>query len=107
MGIQKSLSKCHSGLGLFLLASVAEAATTNPGGSGYLDTIAGNFSSATTGWMTTAQGYAKHIFASLAVLDLAWWGIKNVLKKNDLADFIGGATLMVILALASTPNDER
>jgi type IV secretion system protein TrbL len=45
--------------------------------------------------MTTAQGYAKHIFASLAVLDLGWWGIKNVLKKNDLTDFIGGATLKI------------
>ncbi|WP_031595314.1 P-type conjugative transfer protein TrbL [Ferrovum myxofaciens] len=83
------------GLGLFLLATASQAATTNPGGSGYLDTIAGNFQSATTGWMTTAQGYALHIFASLAVLDLAWWGIKNILKKNDLADFIGGATLKI------------
>ncbi len=82
-------------IGLLLLAGVANAGTTNPGGSGYLDTIAGNFSSATSGWMATAQGYAKHIFASLAVLDLGWWGIKNVLKKNDLADFIGGATLKI------------
>ena len=84
-----------SGFCLLLLAFAADAATSNPCGSGYLDTIANNFQSATAGWMTTAQGYAKHIFASLAVLDLAWWGIKNVLKKNDLADFIGGATLKI------------
>ncbi len=83
------------GFWLFLLANVAQAATTNPGAAGYLDTVAGNFQSATAGWMTTAQGYALHIFGMLAVLDLAWWGIKNVLKKNDLADFIGGATLKI------------
>ena len=82
------------GIAIFALAASAHAAT-NPGGSGFLDAITASFQSATTGWMTTAQGYAKHIFASLAVLDLAWWGIKNVLKKNDLADFIGGATLKI------------
>ena len=80
---------------MLLLASVAQAATQNPGGSGFMDTIAGQYKSATIGWMTTAQGYAEHIFASLAVLDLAWWGIKNVLKKNDLTDFITGATLKI------------
>lgn len=84
-----------AGCGLFLLAFAAQAATTDPGGSGYLDSVTNNFQAATTGWMTTAQGYAKHIFASLAALDIGWWGIKNVLKKNDLADFIGGATLKI------------
>ena len=83
------------GVLILALATSAHAAPLNPGGSGYLDAITNNFQAATTGWMTTAQGYAKHIFASLAVLDLAWWGIKNVLKKNDLADFIGGATLKI------------
>ena len=95
MPAQKGMSAGILCIGLLLLAGVAHAATTNPGGSGYLDTIANNFQSATAGWMTTAQGYAQHIFASLAVLDLGWWGIKNVLKKNDLADFIGGATLKI------------
>ncbi len=83
------------GLMLLALSFSAHAAVANPGGSGYLDAIATTFQSGMTGWMTTAQGYAKHIFASLAALDLAWWGIKNVLKKNDLADFIGGATLKI------------
>lgn len=95
MPAQKGMPAGILCVGLLLLTGVAHAATTNPGGSGYLDTIAGNFSSATSGWMTTAQGYAQHIFASLAALDLGWWGIKNVLKKNDLADFIGGATLKI------------
>jgi type IV secretion system protein TrbL len=82
------------GFVFFALATGAHAAT-NPGGSGYLDTISNNFQAATLGWMSIAQQYALHIFASLAVLDLTWWGIKNVLKKNDLAEFIGGATLKI------------
>jgi type IV secretion system protein TrbL len=76
-------------------AAPAPAPTGGPGGQGYLDQIATQFQTATTGWMTTAQGYAFKIFTALAVMDLAWWGIKQVLKKNDLADFIAGATLKI------------
>ncbi|MDA8093939.1 MAG: P-type conjugative transfer protein TrbL [Betaproteobacteria bacterium] len=83
---------------LFLLfaAATAHAATAAPANSaGYLDSIANDFSTASVGWMTTAQGYAFNIFAGLAGLDLAWWGIKNVLKKNDLSDFFAGMALKV------------
>ncbi|MDE2464442.1 MAG: P-type conjugative transfer protein TrbL [Alphaproteobacteria bacterium] len=89
--------------GLTLLLAVAVSAhaapaptpTGGPGGQGYLDTISSQFQAATTGWMTTAQGYAFKIFTALAAMDLSWWGIKQVLKKNDLADFIAGATLKI------------
>ena len=89
--------------GLMLLLAVAATAhaapaptlTGGPGGQGYLDTISSQFQAATTGWMTTAQGYAFKIFTALAAMDLSWWGIKQVLKKNDLADFIAGATLKI------------
>jgi|GEM_PF-2845837 len=87
--------------GLVLLAAVvatahaAPAPTGGPGGQGYLDTISSQFKGATTGWMTTAQGYAFKIFTALAALDLSWWGAKQVLKKNDLSDFIAGATLKI------------
>ncbi len=87
---------------MFLVAAVSTAhaapaptPTGGPGGQGYLDTISSQFQAATTGWMTTAQGYAFKIFTALAAMDLSWWGIKQVLKKNDLADFIAGATLKI------------
>ncbi|MBN8744611.1 MULTISPECIES: P-type conjugative transfer protein TrbL [Thiomonas] len=85
---------------LLVVAATAHAApaptpTGGPGGQGYLDTISSQFQAATTGWMTTAQGYAFKIFTALAAMDLSWWGIKQVLKKNDLADFIAGATLKI------------
>ncbi|CUA96881.1 P-type conjugative transfer protein TrbL [Thiomonas bhubaneswarensis] len=76
-------------------AAPAPTPTGGPGGQGYLDTISSQFQAATTGWMTTAQGYAFKIFTALAAMDLSWWGIKQVLKKNDLADFIAGATLKI------------
>jgi type IV secretion system protein TrbL len=76
-------------------AAPAPTPTGGPGGQGYLDTISAQFQAATTGWMTTAQGYAFKIFTALAAMDLSWWGIKQVLKKNDLADFIAGATLKI------------
>jgi type IV secretion system protein TrbL len=78
---------------LLLAAATAHAAPANS--AGYLDAIATNFQTASGGWMTTAQGYAFSIFTGLAGLDLAWWGIKNVLKKNDLSDFFAGMTLKV------------
>jgi len=83
-------------LGLVAVAHAASPAPTGgPGGAGYLDSISSNFQAATSGWMTTAQGYAFKIFTALAAMDLSWWGIKQVLKRNDLADFIAGATLKI------------
>ena len=83
-------------LGLVAVAHAASPAPTGgPGGNGYLDSISSNFQTATSGWMTTAQGYAFKIFTALAAMDLSWWGIKQVLKKNDLADFTAGATLKI------------
>ncbi|BAP88371.1 p-type conjugative transfer protein TrbL [Burkholderiales bacterium GJ-E10] len=87
------------GAGLVLLLGLAAAAHAapagGPGGSGYLDSISSDFATATSGWMTTAQGYAFKIFTALAAMDLSWWGIKQVLKKNDLADFVAGAALKI------------
>jgi type IV secretion system protein TrbL len=83
-------------LGLVAVAHAGSPAPTGgPGGKGYLDLISSNFQAATSGWMTTAQGYAFKIFTALAAMDLSWWGIKQVLKKNDLADFTAGATLKI------------
>lgn len=97
--MRKSLSSFKwlpVGAVLFLATlTVANAAPSGPGGSGYLDSIATQFQSATSGWMAMAQGYAFKIFGALALLDLAWWGIKNLLKKNDIADYLTGVALKI------------
>ena len=83
-------------LGLVAVAHAGSPAPTGgPGGKGFLDLISSNFQAATSGWMTTAQVFAFKIFTALAAMDLSWWGIKQVLKKNDLADFTAGATLKI------------
>ena len=61
-----------------------------------LVSLAGQFKAATTGWMTTAIGYAKDIFGSLAVLEFVWSGAQYALRKNDLPDFITGAFLKML-----------
>ena len=81
----------------FVSVGVAFAQTTTA--SGTLDTISNNFQQGSSGWMTTAQGIAQSLFSKLLVLDLAWWGIKNVLKKNDLADWLTGFFLKMISLL--------
>ncbi|SCC92985.1 P-type conjugative transfer protein TrbL [Thiomonas sp. X19] len=91
--MRKTSIKWGGVLVLLLAGATAHAAPANS--AGYLDAIATNFQTASGGWMTTAQGYAFSIFTGLAGLDLAWWGIKNVLKKNDLSDFFAGMTLKV------------
>ena len=91
--MRKAMSKWGGALVLGLFAVAAHAAPANS--SGYLDSIANTFQTSAAGWMTTAQGYAFSIFTGLAGLDLAWWGIKNVLKKNDLSDFFAGMTLKI------------
>ncbi|MFM2083191.1 MAG: hypothetical protein RLY95_9 [Pseudomonadota bacterium] len=63
---------------------------------GVLDSLADTYKGATTGWMGQAQGFAKNIFFALASLDISWWAIKNVLKKNDIADFLTGFTLKIV-----------
>ncbi len=71
--------------------------TGGPGGS--LNTLTGQFQTATSGWMTTADAYALHIFGALAVLEFIWAGVTILLRKNDLGDIITGI-LFKILSLS-------
>ncbi|MBU2769122.1 P-type conjugative transfer protein TrbL, partial [Acidithiobacillus ferrivorans] len=61
-----------------------------------LVSLAGQFKAATTGWMTTAIGYAKDIFGRLAVLEFVWSGAQYALRKNDLPEFITSAFLKIL-----------
>ncbi len=69
------------------------------GAGGGLNGLTGQFQTATSGWMTTADTYALHIFGALAVLEFVWSGVTILLRKNDLGDVITG-TLFKILSLS-------
>ncbi|MBU2770128.1 P-type conjugative transfer protein TrbL [Acidithiobacillus caldus] len=61
-----------------------------------INTIANQFQSATSGWMSTADHIALQIFGALAVLEFVWAGATLMLRKNDLPDMITGVLLKVV-----------
>ncbi|MBU3641009.1 P-type conjugative transfer protein TrbL [Polynucleobacter sp. Fuers-14] len=79
-----------------LLISINAFAQGAPGSGGVLDSVLAQYVTSTASWMKLSQGFANHIFMALGGLDIAWWGIKNLLKKNDLVDYIAGFTLKIL-----------
>ncbi|MHB1735867.1 MAG: P-type conjugative transfer protein TrbL [Acidithiobacillus sp.] len=61
-----------------------------------ITSLAGQFRTATTGWMGIAIGYASNLFGLLAVLEFVWSGVTYLLRKNDLPDFIASAFLKIV-----------
>jgi type IV secretion system protein TrbL len=86
-----SLPIALSALALTLLAPAAHAA-----GSGFLNDIQNQFQSATSGWMSQALVYAKHLFLSLAVIEFVWWGITRALRGGEIHDLVTGAMLKIM-----------
>lgn len=84
-----------TGAFLFLL-SLNVFAQGAPGSGGILDSVLAQYVTSTSTWMNLSQGFANHIFMALGGLDIAWWGIKNLLKKNDLVDYLTGFTLKIV-----------
>ncbi|SCC93195.1 putative P-type conjugative transfer protein TrbL [Thiomonas sp. X19] len=82
---------------LLLLAVMVSSPSAHA--AGVLDTIQSSMQAASTGWMRIAEGYAKTIFAALAVFELVWSGAQYTLQKNDLSDFMV-AVLFKVSALA-------
>lgn len=64
-----------------------------------LNSLVNQFQSGTSGWMSTADHIALHLFVSLAVLEFVWSGVTILLRKNDLGDIITGI-LFKILSLS-------
>ena len=61
-----------------------------------ITSLAGQFRTATTGWMDIAIGYASNLFGLLAVLEFVWSGATYLLRKNDLPDFIASMFLKIV-----------
>lgn len=77
---------------LFCFASFANAA-------GMMDTLVSQVQGASSGWMTSALGYAKNLFFGLAAIEFAWSAIQLTLKKSELSEIMVG-TLFKVMSLS-------
>ena len=68
-------------------AALAQMVPTIPS-NGVMDNLANLMSSRATGWLTTAQGFARDIFYGLAAIEVTWAAIEYTLRKNELGDLI-------------------
>jgi len=67
--------------------------------AGMMDTLVSQVQGASGGWMTTALGYATHLFFGLAALEFAWSAIQLTFKKSELSDIMVG-TLFKVMSLS-------
>ena len=68
-------------------AALAQLVPTIPS-NGVMDNLANLMSSRATGWLTTAQGFARDIFYGLAAIEVTWAAIEYTLRKHELGDLI-------------------
>jgi len=66
---------------------------------GMMDTLVSQVQGASSGWMTSALGYAKTLFFGLAALEFAWSAIQLTLKKSELSEIVVG-TLFKVMSLS-------
>ena len=81
---------------LVVLALCDRAALASSAGSGTLTDVANAFKLASGGWITTALGYARHLFFALVAIELAWTAITYVLQRDSLPDFIAQLVLKLM-----------
>ena len=90
------ISKIKSkGGGLFALPLLMLFAPTPALAQGFLDNVLNQMDAMTGNWMQQGILVALAIFASLAVLEIAWHGIQLVLKKGELSELVAGIVLKV------------
>jgi len=68
-------------------AALAQIVPTIPS-NGVMDNLANLMSSRASGWLTTAQGFARNIFYGLAAIEVTWAGIQYTLRKHELGDLL-------------------
>ena len=81
---------------LVVLALCDQSALASPGGSGTLTDVANAFKVTSGGWITTALGYARHLFFALVAIELAWTAITYVLQRDSLPDFVAQLVLKLM-----------
>src|SRR6202011_4155685 len=83
---------CGLVLWFALSASIAYAAD----GSGTLTDVANAFKLTSGGWISTALGYARHLFFVLVAIELAWTAITYALQRDNLSDFVAQIVLKLM-----------
>ena len=78
------------------LAQQGQAFGPIPYAQGALDTLNNDFAAHYQSWMSYTESVAKHIFAGLAMLELGYAGLKWLLQKNDIGDFVAGLLLKLV-----------
>lgn len=80
---------------LVIFASVS-AASAAPSGAGTLTDVANAYKATSAGWITTALGYAQHLFFALVAIELAWTAITYVLQRESISDFVAQVVLKLM-----------
>ena len=91
---------------LLFLANGALAATAAPAtpvslgpamqAGQVLDGITNTFANSVGSWMNNAQGYAKDLFLSLALIEFTWAAIQLTIKKGELQDLIASTMMKIV-----------
>ena len=83
-------------VGIVVLAAPALAAAVAPSGSGTLTDVANAYKLTSAGWISTALGYAQHLFFALVAIEIAWTGITYLLQRDSLSDFVAQLVLKLM-----------
>ncbi len=60
------------------------------------DGLTSTFKNSSAGWMSAAQGYAQHLFLSLAAIEFTWAAIQLTMKKGELQDMVASTMMKVV-----------
>ncbi len=84
---------CAAALAVTLWPHAAVAAG---GGAGTLTDVANAFKTTSGGWISTALGYARHLFFALVAIELAWTAVTYALQRDNLSDFVANVVLKLM-----------
>ncbi|MBC5825373.1 MAG: P-type conjugative transfer protein TrbL [Candidatus Eremiobacteraeota bacterium] len=62
-------------------------------GAGTLTDVANAYKAASAGWISTALGYAQHLFFALVAIELAWTAITYALQRDSVSEFVAQVVL--------------
>src|ERR1700694_2275549 len=91
------LKKCGFKLAAIatMVALFAPAAMAGSG-AGTLTDVANTYKATSAGWISTALGYATHLFLALVAIELAWTSIPYALQRDSLSDFVAQLVLKLM-----------
>lgn len=65
-------------------------------GAGTLTDVANAYKVTSAGWISTALGYAHHLFFALVAIELAWTAITYLVQRDSLSDFVSQLVLKLM-----------